>query len=252
MNIENRINLTEYSVWDLPTRLFHWINALAVICLIGIGLVIFNSKSLGISGDGKILLKTIHVYIGYVFILNLIWRFIWAFLGNRYAKWRAVLPGGRGYGKTLRTYVKQSLSGQPTHYLGHNPLGKIMVATLLLLLTAQGITGLVLAGTDLYMPPFGHQIAEWVAAGDGDPDKIAELKPGSKANINEAAYADMRAFRKPFITLHKVVFYLLCITIALHIIAVIFTEIREKSNLISAMFTGRKIFSSPPVDAEKQ
>jgi len=65
--------LKEYPVWDRTTRWFHWINTLAIIGLIGVGLVILNAKTLGISTDGKILLKTIHVYIGYLFCLNLAW-----------------------------------------------------------------------------------------------------------------------------------------------------------------------------------
>jgi cytochrome b subunit of formate dehydrogenase len=41
--------------WDAPTRLFHWINALAVFGLIGTGLVILNDDALGLSSAGKIL-----------------------------------------------------------------------------------------------------------------------------------------------------------------------------------------------------
>jgi cytochrome b561 len=33
--------------WDLPTRWFHWINALAVIGLIASGIVILNDDTLG-------------------------------------------------------------------------------------------------------------------------------------------------------------------------------------------------------------
>ncbi|HEC83836.1 MAG TPA: cytochrome b/b6 domain-containing protein, partial [Thioploca sp.] len=95
-------SLKEYPVWDRTTRWFHWINVLAVIGLIGVGLVIFNAKTLGISIEAKIFLKTIHVYIGYVFCLNLAWRIIWAFIGNKYARLKAILPGGKGFLTALR------------------------------------------------------------------------------------------------------------------------------------------------------
>ena len=39
-------------------------------------------KELGVTDNGKILLKTTHVWIGYVFAINLAWRIIWAFIGN--------------------------------------------------------------------------------------------------------------------------------------------------------------------------
>ncbi len=239
-----------YSVWDRTTRWFHWVNVICVIGLVSVGLVIFNNKILGVSADGKVLLKTIHVYIGYVFVLNLIWRFIWGFVGNKYARWKAILPAGKGYWHSVNSYVTGVKAGNPPQYLGHNPVAKLMVAFLFLLLATQAITGLVLAGTDLYMPPFGHEIAEWVAGSGEDHDKIKNLKPGSKEGVDLTAYAEMREFRKPFITTHVYSFYTLLVAIILHIAAVVLMEIREKNGLVSAMVTGKKIVSKKPVDID--
>ena len=87
-----------YNVWDAPTRWFHWINALAVLSLISVGVMLLNDNdALDLSAGGKVQLKQIHVALGYVMALNLIWRFVWAFLGNRHARWRAMLPYGPGY-----------------------------------------------------------------------------------------------------------------------------------------------------------
>jgi len=98
-----------YVAWDLPTRLFHWVNALAVIGLIATGLAILNDDALGISAEGKVLLKSVHVSFGYVVALNLLWRFVWAFFGNRYARWRAILPGGPGFIAASRAYAESFL-----------------------------------------------------------------------------------------------------------------------------------------------
>ena len=239
--------LKEYPVWDRTTRWFHWINALAIIGLIGVGLVIFNAKTLGVSTDGKILLKTIHVYIGYVFCLNLAWRIIWAFIGNKYARWKAIFPGGKGFFTALREYKTGFRTGNIQYYQGHNPAAKLIITLLFVLLITQAITGLVLAGTDIYFPPFGQTMKTWIAE---DVNKVEVLKPYSKENINEEKFAEMRAFRKPFIITHVYVFYILLIFIVLHIGAIVVTEIRERSGLISAMFTGRKVFPKKPVDAE--
>lgn len=239
-----------YSVWDRTTRLFHWINVLCIIGLMAIGIVILNAKILGVSGDGKVLLKTIHAYIGYVFVLNLLWRFFWAFVGNKFSRWKSILPGGDGYWRSVNVYVRGVRNHKAPQYLGHNPVAKLMVTFLFLLLTTQATTGLVLAGTDLYLPPFGHEIAEWVAASGEEHEKIADLKPGSKEGVDPEAYAEMRDFRKPFITLHVYVFYTLLVTIILHIIAVVVTDIREKNGIISAMFTGKKVMSEKPLDID--
>jgi len=244
--------LREYFVWDRTTRIFHWINVLAVIGLIAVGLVILNAKALGVSDDGKILLKTIHAYIGYIFCLNLIWRLVWMFVGNRYAHWKSILPLGGEYKAELQGYVSGLKEGKPPGYMGHNPLARLMVALLFLLLTAQATTGIILAGTDLYLPPFGHEIAEWVTGAGEDHQKLEQLKPGSKEFVDPAGYAEMREFRKPIITVHLYSFYILLAAIFLHIAAVVVTESRERNGLVSAMFTGRKVFAETPVDADEE
>src|ERR1019366_10691805 len=91
-------------------------------------------RALGLSSAGKILLKSIHVSFGYVMAFNLLWRFIWAFFGNRYARWQSILPGGPGYLASLRAYAASFLSGEPQQFVGHNPIARIGVSLLLLLL----------------------------------------------------------------------------------------------------------------------
>jgi len=122
-----------------------------------------------------------------------------------------------------------------------------MVALLFLLLTTQAITGLVLAGTDVYMPPFGSSIKEWVAI---DSSTVNEIKPYSKQGVEESSYKEMRAFRKPIITVHYYAFYILIVAVLMHLLAVVMTEIREKNGLISAMFTGKKVFAEKPFDVD--
>lgn len=236
----------EYLAWDVPTRWFHWINALAVLGLITVGLVILNDDALGLSAGGKILVKGVHVSFGYVMGVNLLWRFIWAFFGNRYARWRAILPGGPGYLASLRAYAASFLSGEPQQFVGHNPLARIGVSLLFLLLFVQLATGLVITGTDLFWPPFGHWFAQWVAAPGVDP---AMVHAGAMDMIDKASYQAMRAFRSPFVEVHELTFYALAIVVVLHLIAVVLTELHEGGSVTSAMFTGRKILTRKPPDA---
>jgi cytochrome b len=240
--------LRPHAVWDAGTRWFHWVNALCVIALGAVGYVILNEKVLGLSNPAKITLKTVHVWIAYVFVLNLAWRIVWAFLGNRYARWRQILPGGRGYFQALRSYVAAFVAGRPEHYLGHNPVGRISVTLLLLLLLIQAVTGLFLAGTDLFYPPFGQWLAQWVAAPGVDPSTLVPYAPEM---YDKAAYESMRALREPFVAVHLYNFYLLLVVIVLHVAAVVITDIKEGSGIISAMFTGRKVVSGTPVDADR-
>jgi Ni/Fe-hydrogenase 1 B-type cytochrome subunit len=236
----------EYLAWDAPTRWFHWINVLAVLGLIATGLAVLNDDALGLSASGKILLKSIHVSFGYVMAINLLWRFIWAFYGNHYSRWRSILPGGPGYLASLRAYAASFLSGEPQQFVGHNPLARIGVSLLLLLLLVQVTTGLVIAGTDLFWPPFGHWFAQWVAAPGIDP---ATVQAGVMGMVDKASYQGMRAFRGPFVQVHEFAFYALAIAIVFHLIAVVFTELHEGGSITSAMFTGRKILTRKPPDA---
>ena len=242
-------DLKSYFVWDANIRWFHWINVLCVLGLIAVAVIILNAKTLGVSTEGKILLKTVHVLIGYVFTVNLLWRLIWVFIGSPEARWRAILPIGSGYLNELRAYIASCKAGQPRQYLGHNPLGRIAVTLLLFLLLIQAVTGLVVAGTDIFYPPIGSWIASWIAAPGVDP---GTLMPYAKDTYNMVAYDEMRAFRKPFISIHYYGFYVLLGVIAVHILAVVVAEIKEGNNLISAMFNGKKVLNETPVDlAEK-
>lgn len=242
-------NLQPYPAWDAGVRWFHWINVLCVIGLIAVGVAILNDNALGVSNDGKILLKTVHVWIGYAFALNLLWRLVWAFIGGPHARWRGLLPGGRGYvGETIR-YLSAARAGRPMQYLGHNPLGRMAVSALLFLLLVMAVTGLILAGTDLFYPPIGRWIAGWVAAPGVDPGTLVPYAPDM---YDKAAYAAMREeLRFPVVRIHYYGFYTLLALVIIHIVAVVVTEVRDGGGLISAMFTGRKVLSEPPADQKR-
>ncbi|MCF7821277.1 MAG: cytochrome b/b6 domain-containing protein [Mariprofundaceae bacterium] len=243
-------NLKAYPVWDASVRWFHWINVLTILGLIAVGTVILYGKEIGVSAEGKVLLKTLHVYIGYLFCLNLSWRLIMAFVAkNPFSRWSSILPAGAGFSGRLREYVSGTRAGYAPAYLGHNPVARLMLALLYSLLLIMAVTGLILAGTDVYMPPFGALFADWVTGGDAE--KLAQLLPGSKEFVDMQLYTEMRAFRKPFISGHYYGFFVLLAAVILHVAAVVIAELREKNGLVSAMFSGSKVFSEKPVDLEK-
>ena len=220
-------------VWSRGIRFFHWINVIAITLLICIGLIILNAKLFGVSSDGKVLLKTIHVFIGYVFAVNLLMRLVIGFIGKANDRWGNVLPFNKGFSQELTEFKQHKKSA----YKGHNPAGKLMILALLSLMLVQLISGLVIAGTDIYYPPFGKYFAQSIAI---DKENIEEIKPYSKVNVDAVAYKEMRAIRKPFITAHVYAFYGLIFLIPLHILGVIVAERREKTALVSAMITGYK------------
>jgi cytochrome b len=237
--------LRPYRVWDAPTRLFHWINAISVVALVVVGYLILKGRELEISRAGSLRLKTIHTWVGYIFAINLMVRLLWAFFGNSYAKWSAFFPGGRGYPTAVVSYVRSFFSVHPQQFLGHSPLGRLSVTAMFVLLLILAISGLVLTGTDLFYPPIGHWIAHWVAATGVEP---GTLVPNAPDLYDKEAFENMRAFRKPFILSHLYAFYALLVVAVLHVAGVVITEVREGGDIISATFTGTKILSGNPID----
>jgi Ni/Fe-hydrogenase 1 B-type cytochrome subunit len=244
-----QVEVTVYRVWDRSVRGFHWINVVAVLALLGTGLVILNGKSLGLAGEAKILMKALHVWAGYLFALNLGWRIVQGFRGSHFTRWGAILPFGRDYLAELGAYLRSLRSGEPRYYLGHNPLGRLMIVLLMVLMIVQALTGLLLAGTDLYYPPLGGWIAQWLAPVGVDP---ASLQPGDRSLADPAAWESMRALRSPFIFLHVQLFYLLLGAVVLHLAGVVFAELRERVGLVSAMINGEKRMAQKPVDLPPQ
>jgi len=239
--------LRQYKVWDAPTRIFHWVNFTTVILLILVGTLMLFKKDLGITGlDAKIAIKEMHVLIGYVFVLNLMVRLLWGFIGNRFARWSSVIPG-KGFANTLSAYIASIKSGEPQQFLGHNPLGRLAVVFIMLLLLSQATTGLIRAGTDIYYPPFGSLFAAQVAAPGVNPDTI---KPYDKTNTDAQKYKELKAFKHIYGDIHYYGFFVLLGMILLHIIAVVRAEITEGGSLISAMVSGRKTLSKQPEDLE--
>jgi len=238
-------NIAVYKAWDLPTRLFHWINFLCIILLSILGLIMLNKGAIGISErEAGIGLKVLHVSVGYLFAANLIVRVLWGGVGGHYSRWSTLLPGKK-FKKELSSYRASLKSGKPQTFIGHNPMGRLSVAVLLLLLVLMTFTGMIRAGTDIYYPPFGNYAANYVSAEGVSPSQI---RPYDKTGTNAEKLAELQAFKKPFGQIHIYGAYVLWFMVLLHLIAVIRAETGGEGTLISAMFSGKKYLPRKPED----
>ncbi len=243
----SELNVKEYQVWDLPTRLFHWINVFAILVLMFLGLVMLNKSSLGIqSMEAKIALKQVHVIIGYLFVINLLWRIVWGFVGNRHARWLRMFSG-KNFRADLTSYLNSVKTGSPQQFIGHNPVGKLSIIMFYLILIMMAGTGLIRAGTDIYFPPFGMIVAEYVAKESVDS---AQILPYDKTNLNPEKYKALKSFKKPFGIVHIYLSYFLMFLILIHISAVVRAELSGSHGMVSAMLSGRKRINGIPEDAD--
>jgi cytochrome b len=116
-------------IWDLPTRLFHWLLVLLIIC----AWVSFEFSE--VVGDGELLW---HRMNGYAILILVIWRLLWGLVGSpasRFANFISWPWSAARYGLDL-------VRGRDRHFLGHNPLGAYMIIALLALVGLQGVLGL--------------------------------------------------------------------------------------------------------------
>ena len=241
----SRQNFQEYKVWDLPTRLFHWVNVVSIMGLIFVATIMMFKKELGITGlEAKIALKEVHIIIGYVFTINLLWRIIWGFMGGKYSRWSAIIPS-KGYLPKLKNYLTSIKLGKPQTYLGHNPLGRLAVTAMIALMLALMLSGLIRAGTDVYYPPFGGAIAQYIA----DENTPAQnILPYNKQGTDPQKLAQVDAMKDIAGEVHEIAAFTLMFIILLHIFIVVRMEVREEGRIISAMFSGKKIVTQKPED----
>ncbi len=87
-----------------------------------------------------------HFYLGYLVLGLLVFRIVWGVFGPVPAQFKSLKPAPTA----LLKYVKTLHRRAPSGVAGHNPLGALWVIAMLLLLTAQGITGLFIEADDLF------------------------------------------------------------------------------------------------------
>ena len=130
-------------VWDLPTRLFHW---LLVV------LVITAYVSVKIGGNAM----RLHMLSGYAVLALLLFRLVWGFIGGWHARFSSFISGPRA----IIAYLGQMMKKDGKKHLGHNPLGGWSVVFMLIALLVQTGTGLFANDEIATTGPLADRVAE--------------------------------------------------------------------------------------------
>lgn len=126
-------------VWDLPTRLFHWLLVAAVA----------GAYLTGETGGNWLVW---HQRLGILIVGLVAFRITWGFAGSTYARFATFVRGP--------AEIKAYLAGQ-WRGLGHNPLGAWSVLGLLALAAIQLATGLLAHNDDTgFAGPFHALVSE--------------------------------------------------------------------------------------------
>jgi Ni/Fe-hydrogenase 1 B-type cytochrome subunit len=143
-------------VWELPVRIFHWINVLAVIVLATTGLIISNPPAILLNMDASEsywfgTIRVIHFAAAYIFFFNMIFRIYWSFVGNKYANWRAFWPFTKKMWHNILHVLKVDILLQKEknpdirdESIGHNGVAAISYIALFVIALVQVFTGFAL------------------------------------------------------------------------------------------------------------
>lgn len=113
-------------VWDLPTRLFHW---MLVACI----LIAWPTAE----DDGWLL--RVHATAGHGVLALVAFRLVWGVVGSRESRFAAfVRPWSE-----VRAYALYLARLRPPASLGHNPLGGWMIVLLLVFAAATALSGIL-------------------------------------------------------------------------------------------------------------
>jgi cytochrome b len=188
---------TSVHAWDLPTRVFHWTLVLFIVS------AWVSYEFAEDIGDETLVW---HRANGLAVLTLVVWRLLWGIVGPSTARFTDFVRGP----SAITSYATGLLNGRAARYLGHNPLGALMVVALLAALAA-------IAGFGLFATDDNDLVG-------GPLYRLVEEKQNARAA-----------------RLHDQLFnYLLLPLAALHIAANVLYTLVKKEPLIQAMITGRK------------
>ena len=143
----------------------------------------------------------VHQWTGYTVLVLVSSRIVWGFIGSRHSRFTDFVVGPA----RVRAYLR----GQGSSSAGHNPLGGWSVLLLLSLLLAQAISGLFNSDDVLFSGPLYY----WADSG----------------------------FRDAMGVVHDVAFNGLLALVCLHVVAVLYHQLKLKEKLLQAMLRGSAI-----------
>ncbi|MGF1545866.1 MAG: cytochrome b/b6 domain-containing protein [Thiotrichales bacterium] len=128
-------------IWDLPTRVFHWLL---------LALVIGSIVSVKIGGNAMLW----HGRFGQSILGLIVFRLLWGFVGSTYARFAQFVRGPHA----IRAYLAGRWQG-----LGHTPLGALSVLALLGVIGFQAVSGLFANDDIAFHGPLYRAVSESVS-----------------------------------------------------------------------------------------
>lgn len=216
---------TSVYVYEAPVRLWHWINALAILVLCVTGYLIGSPlPSVDISEATHQFvfgyIRFAHFAAAMIMTVGFFGRIYWSFVGNSHSRQMFMLPFWRkSWWAEVIEEVKwyAFLKKRPKKYVGHNPLAQIAMFFFI----TVGMTFMILTGFALYSEGVGR---------DGILDTIfgplLDLVGGSQVMHQ----------------LHHLGMWVIIIFVMIHIYAAVREDIMSRQSMVSTMISGIRTF----------
>jgi Ni/Fe-hydrogenase 1 B-type cytochrome subunit len=211
-------------VWELPVRIFHWVNALSIFTLIATGLLIGNPPALmsGAEATNQYWFgfnRFIHFSAAYIFTFNWLYRIFWGLVGNKYVRWRAFFPFTKKKWSELLGVLRVDVllqkpinKNQATMSVGHNQLAYLSYFFFFVLCVVQIATGFALLA----------DTSSWWFAG-----LFAWFKEIFGGDIGTRQF-------------HHIIMWVMVIFTIIHVYLVFYHDWLEGRGIVSSMFGGYK------------
>ena len=224
--------LTSVYVYEAPLRLWHWINAGAIVVLCVTGY--FIGSPLPTIGWGEAYdaflfgyIRFAHFTAAYVLAIGFILRIYWAIVGNHHARQLFYLPVWSGHWWRevffeLRWYL--FLERKPKKYIGHNPLAQLaMFCFITLGLLFMIVTGFALYGEGAQEGHWTHTLfTSWVIPLFGQSQDVH--------------------------TWHHLGMWWIIIFMIIHIYVAVREDIMSRQSIVSTMISGHRTFKDDDPD----
>jgi len=222
MSVHNS-TLEPVYVYQVPVRLWHWINALAIFVLAVTGYFIGSPPS-SLSGEASAhylmgTIRYVHFVAAYLFAVGLLLRVYWAFVGNAHAR-EIFLPPlfRRQWWADMLYHVRWYLflEKTPKKYLGHNPLALLVMFKFVLLSLFMLGTGFALYGEGQGADSWQASLFGWVLVWFGDSQSVH--------------------------TWHHLGMWGMVVFILVHMYIAIREDIMGRTTMVSTMINGYRMF----------
>lgn len=211
-------------VYEMPVRIWHWVNATAIIVLMVTGYLIAKPLPTmpGEASDHFLMgyIRFTHFAAAYIFAIGFLARLYWAWWGNHHARQLFKLPILRKNFWSealfeLRWYL--FLEPEPRKYAGHNPLAQMVMFTVLVFNTIF----MIVTGFALY------------SEGEGK---------GGWADTLFGWVIPMMGQSQDVHTWHHLGMWVMVLFMMTHIYVAIREDIMSRQSLISTMISGWRMF----------